>query len=563
MPAVTVAATAPARKNAVPEGMVPRERAALMLLAIAGAVFLPGALDRFVFPKLAVAAAGVTLALTVPARGRLPRGVIGMVALAGVLLLAAALASTAPLSQLLGRPPRYEGVLALSVYLGALIAGARLLGAGAVPGARAWLLDVLSITALAIGVEAVLEAVGLRPLASNVSRPGSLLGNASDQGAWAVLALGPLSIAAFAFRERLHIAGALAAAAALATSGSRGALLGAVAVGVVLAICRPERRLVVALAAGLALLAAGVLALPASRARVLQTSPLAQQTAKGRALLWSETVSLIADHPLLGVGPGGYVDAIPAYHDARYERDVGPQNPPDSPHNWILESASAGGVALALLAVALAGWVFVAGWRAIRRESGGEQLVLAGLLAGLAGYAVALLFHFATPGTAPIAALFGGALVSQPRRDGVRRVPTMPFVAAYAALTVVLTAAAVAELPLRQALLRAADGNLAAANRDFRLARSLRPWDPGVAQVATHAYAVLAAHGVIRAAVVGERWARRELDAYPHSIQGLQDAAAIENALGRVGRANALLTTARRLEPKNQVLRRTDPGPAL
>ena len=378
----------------------------------------------------------------------------------------AALTATAPGAQLLGRSPRYEGVLALSVYLGALVAGARLLGTGQAPGASAWMLDVLSVTALAIGIEAALEAAGLRPLASNVSRPGSLLGNASDQGAWAVLALGPLTIAAFTFRERLYIAGAVAGAVALSTSGSRGALAGAVAVVLVLALCRPPRVVVIGLAVGVAVVAAGVLALPASRARVLQTSPLAVQTTKGRALIWSETASLVFDHPLLGVGPNGYVDAIPAYHDRRYERVVGPQSPPDSPHNWILQAASAGGLLLALLGVALAGWTLVAGWRAVRRETGSGAVIAAGLLAGLAGYAVALLFHFTTPGTAPLAALYAGALLSQPIRTGggSRRPVSVSAsrvgAAAYGVLAVVLAAAAFAEIPLRQALVRAAAGDL-------------------------------------------------------------------------------------------------------
>ena len=226
-----------------------------------------------------------------------------------------------------------------------------------------------------------------------------------------MLALGPLAIAVFTFREKLHVAGAVAAAVALATSGSRGALAGGVAVVAVLALCRPPRAVAIGLACGVAVVAAGVLALPASRARVLQTSPLAVQTTNGRALLWSETASLVVDHPLLGAGPNGYVDAIPAYHDRQYEREVGPQSPPDSPHNWILQAASAGGLLLALLAVALAGWTLVAGWRAVRRETGSEAVIAAGLLAGLAGYAVALLFHFTTPGTAPLAALYAGALL--------------------------------------------------------------------------------------------------------------------------------------------------------
>ena len=546
------AGAVPETRRALPERMLNRERVALLLLAVSGACFLPGALDRFVFPKLAIGATGVMLALSVPARGRLPRAAtVGLCASATVLLFAA-LSSGAPVSQLLGRAPRYEGVIALSVYGGALLAGARLLGPGRAPGSTAWLLDGLSVAALAIGAEAVLEAAGLRPLLSNVSRPGSLLGNASDQGAWAVLALGPLSAAACELREKLHVAGALAAAATLATSGSRGALAGAVVLAVVLAVCRPRRSMLVTLACGVAATALGVFALPATRARLLGTSSLSQHTTTGRALLWSETWSLIAAHPLLGVGPSGYVDTIPAYHDRRYEREVGPQNPVDSPHDWILQAAAAGGPGLALLAIWLAGLTLARGWRAIRIQADqAEQIVMTGLLAGLIGYAAALLFHFTTAGTAPLGALYAGALLAEPAQTkGYPRLRA-PAVAAYAALVVVLSAAAAAEIPLRLALVRTAAGDLGAAESDFRTARDLRPWDSGVAQVATHAYAVLAAHGVPRAAALGTAWAADELAAYPRSVQALQDAATLDTALGRAARAAALLKAARRLEPQN------------
>jgi O-antigen ligase len=546
-----------------------RERAALLLLVGAGACFLPGALDRFVFPKLAVAAAGAGLALTVPARGRLPDNAKLMLGLSAGLLLLAALVSSAPLAELLGRAPRYEGLIALPVYAGALIAGARLLGPDPAAGAMAWLLDVLSVAALVIGVEAVLEAAGLRPLVSNVSRPGSLLGNASDQGAWAVLALGPLTITAFEIRQRLHVAGAIAAAAVLVTSGSRGALVGTVVVAAALIACRPRRELVIVLGCALAAAAAGVLAIPATRSRVLQTSPLSQQTATGRELLWSETLSLIDDHPLLGVGPSGYVDSIPVYHDRRYEREVGPQSPPDSPHDWILQAAAAGGPALALLAIALAALTLARGWRSIRgnspaardrrRSAGeGESVVRAGMLAGLAGYATALLFHFTTAGTAPLAALYAGALLSRATNPTPRARLTAPLVALYGFLVALLAAAAFAELPLRSALIEAAAGNLGAANNDFRLARDLRPWDAGVAQIAAHAYAVLARHDVPGAAPLGASWAAKELSAYPDSIQGLEDAASLQMALGHRVRAEELLRSAQRLEPRNPQLRDLD-----
>jgi O-Antigen ligase len=535
-------------------GMLARERWAILLLAVAGAAFLPGALDRFVFPKLALAAAGVLLAVSGPARGTLPRAAMWLLLLSGLLLLAAALIGATPLQQILGRPPRYEGLVALPVYLGALASGARVLGPGRARGSTAWLLDGLSVAALAIGIEAALEAAGLRPLLSSVSRPGSLLGNASDQGAWAVLALGPLGAVAIRLRGTLHRAGAIGAAVALATSGSRGALLGAVVLAIVLAALAPSRGPRLAIAAGCAILALGVLALPTTRTRVLSTTPLARQTVTGRTLLWRETLKLVSNHPLLGVGPSGYVDAVPAYHDRRYEQEIGPANPPDSPENWLLQATDAGGLGLALLAVILAGLVLRRGAATVREQrSVAEGIAIGGMLAGLAGYSVALLFHFTTAGTTPLAALFAGALIAAPSPSAAGAYARLRIVliAAYAVLTVVLAAGAAAELPLRSALLQAAAGNLAAADRDFHTARDLRPWDAGIAQDATHAFAVLAHAHQAGASRYGLPWATKELAAYPDSIQGLEDAATLESAAGRPAAAARLLRTARRLEPYN------------
>ena len=549
--------TTPAVEPAAP-GMLARERWAILLLALAGAAFLPGALDRFVFPKLALAAAGVLLAVSGPARGGLPRTIVGLLMLAGVLLLAAASGGATPLQQILGRPPRYEGLVALPIYLGALAGGARLLGPQRARGSTAWLLDALSLAALAIGVEAALEAAGLRPLVSNVSRPGSLLGNASDQGAWAVLALGPLGAVAIRLRGRLHQAGALGAAVALATSGSRGALVGAVVLALVLAWLAPSRASRLAIAAACTILALGVLALPTTRSRVLATSQLSRKTVTGRTLLWRETLELVRDHPLLGVGPGGYVDAIPVYHDRRYEREVGPANPPDSPEDWLLQAAAAGGLGLALLALILAGLVLRRGAEAVAEQpSAAERIAFGGMLAGLSGFSIALLFHFTSAGTTPLAALFAGALIAAAPRSAARAFTPLRavLVAAYAALTVVLAAGAAAELPLRSALLQAAAGNLAAADRDFHTARDLRPWDAGVAQTATHAFAVLALDHVAGAGRLGWPWAVKELAAYPDSIQGLEDAATLESAAGRPGAAARLLSRARRLEPEDPDLR--------
>jgi hypothetical protein len=196
-----------------PARMTASERWALALLSIGTASFLPLALNRFVFPKLAVIAAGVLIATLTPARGRLPAAAVTLLVASAGWLVVAALTGAMPLEQLIGLPPRYEGIVSLPVYAGAGIAGARLLGPARARGSSAWFLRWLSVAAIAIGVEAVLEAAGLRPLASNVQRPGSLLGNASDEGAWAILALAPLAAVSLRVGGRLYLAGAVGAAA--------------------------------------------------------------------------------------------------------------------------------------------------------------------------------------------------------------------------------------------------------------------------------------------------------------------------------------------------------------
>jgi O-antigen ligase len=563
--------------------MEPRERWALAALALSGAVFVPLALNRFVFAKLALAAAAIVLAFAVRPRGRLPRAAVALLLASAIVLMLAALTGQTPLAQFLGRPPRYEGVFVLPVYLGALLAGTRLLGPGRARGSMAWFLRWLAVAAVAIGVEALAEAAGLRPLASDVARPGSLLGNASDEGAWALLALGPLANVALRVRGRLYAVGAIGAASALVCSGSRGALLGAGALAAVLAVLAPRPRLRVLIVGALAGVALCAVALSASRSHVLGRSALARRTVTGRRLLWQETAQLLSARPVLGVGPSGYVDAIPRYNTRSYELAVGPANPPDSPHDWILQSAAAGGLLLALLAVALAALTLLQGARALgTQRTRGEAVAVAGMLAGLSGYAVALLFHFTSPGTTPLAAVFAGALLAvRPRGDSaisaahrqagparrlgwVSRAPVAWWPCrvaravrstAFGALVLVLGAAALAEIPLRSALVAAASGHFVAANEDFRIAEALRPWDLAITAIAGHAYATLAGAGSSSAARFGVGWSERDVAAFPHSVQALADAATLAAAGGEHARAAALLARALRVDPNNPDLR--------
>lgn len=537
--------------------LVRRDRAALFLLAVGTAAILPGALNRFVFPKLAVILAGVILTGWCTARGSLPRLIAALVALAGVLLAIAAVLGEAPAAQLIGRPPRYEGLVALPVYAGALFAGARLLGPERPADAMPWWLDCLAAAAIVVAVEAVLESAGVGALRSDVTRPGSLLGNASDEGAWGLLVLGPLGCVAIEQRRPMAAAGAVAAIVTLVCSGSRGALVGAVVVIIVAAVgLREGRRWWLPLVA-IGVLAAGAWLVPDTRERVLERTPHAAESVTGHWLLAGETASLVLARPALGVGSSGFVDAIPREHDQRWEREIGPAQPPDSPENWLLQAAAAGGLPLLAIAVALAALTLRAGRDAIRtRTRDHDRAALVGTYAALIGYAIALLFHFTSPGTTPLAALIAGTLLAgAPRPQATWRRARPIVTLGAAALLVVLMAGAIAEIPLRSALTDAGRDQAHAADENFRLARDLRPWDAGVAALATHAFAVLAATGDADAARRGQSWATRELAAWPSSVQALADTAVLDAALGERAAAIRALARARALDPRNPQLR--------
>jgi O-antigen ligase len=540
--------------------LVQRERVALALLAVGTVVLLPGALDRFVFLKVTIMTFGTAIAFSCPARGRLPRKVSVIVCIGALILLIATLREPAPFAALVGRAPRYEGIFILLVYLGAAAAGARLLGPDRAPGSTQWFLRWLTVAAVLVGLEAVLELSGLRPLATNVTRPGSLLGNASDEGAWAVLVLGPLTAVAATTRRWEYVLGAVAAGVTLVASGSRGALVGGLVVFAVLLVLDRRRVVTVVVLTGVVALAIGVLAAPTTRSRVIGTSPYSLETVEGRALLWSETFTLIGDHPVLGVGASGFVNAIPKYHTQQWQRKIGSSNPPDSPHDWILQAASDGGILLALDALALATIVLLAGIAASRRQpTRGERAAVIGMVAGVAGYGVALMFHLTSPTTTPLAAVMAGALLATNPTPGdekpINRSTRNLLIATFAALSLLLLCAAVAEVPLRSAIIDAASGRLATADHDFHVAADFRPWDSSIDATAAHAYAVLASHGEPGAATRGSPWAKRALNDDPDGVGSLQDAATIDAALGRESAAHRSLERAMALDPTDpQVL---------
>lgn len=457
-------------------------RAGVWLVLLSPAAVLPGALDRFTLPTVLVLALGVLLVGLGPDRGRLPVWLAGALAAGSGLLVLAALTSGTPWASLWGRWPRYEGLLVLPVYAGALWAGARALGPASTEGgvvlrrARA----AVSVLSLAVAAVGVVEALGGRPLPTEATRPGSLLGNATDQGLVGMLCavvLTPCAVRGVAavrrlLRDRavlrdprdreplLAAAGLLAALLTVALSGSRAALLGLVVSSLVLALLLGALRagapphassrrapVTAGIRGALPALAVGAVGVglalltPLTRSRLGGQDALAAGTVDGRLLLWSETWDLIRSSPWAGSGPSTFLDAVVPFHGERWALEVGFVPPTDSPHSWPLQAAVAGGLPLAALAVAVAVLALLAcrrrlmaAWRTARSAGAGAPEArtraehLAAVLALLVGYALAAATHFTTVGpVALVAFLAGGALALPPRprtagggRDGDR-----------------------------------------------------------------------------------------------------------------------------------------------
>jgi Flp pilus assembly protein TadD len=334
-----------------------------------------------------------------------------------------------------------------------------------------------------IALLALVEATGIHPLTTTASRPGSLLGNATEQGAYGAGVVGLLLPHIRRGRYWAPL-GLCAGAVLVVTSASRGAALGLlVAAVVVLFAGTSKQRLVTG-----AVLAVGTLAsiaVPLTRHRMLMQSPLALQTVNGRGYEWSDAWQLIERHPVLGVGPSGFLAASPATQSVSYVRLAG-STQLDSPHSLPLQLAAGGGAVLIILA-ALVALLTLRGFLAARQDVTQRTWAL-GVAAALAGWGSCLLTHFTAPGsTAFFLMLAGGFLAerSASLKNQVRR-GAMAAVASVAAVAAVLTfLAAVSEVPLRTGLVALHEGRVSQAEALLGRAHALRPWDPDLdAQIA-------------------------------------------------------------------------------
>lgn len=517
--------------------------ACLWLAACSVLVFQPGALFRFTWIKVVWLLIALGAGAMAPAGARLRPSIRRTLCVIALVLAASMAFSANPLASFLGRWPRFEGALVIALYFAFFALGAKILGGPA--GTRNWATFRTALTPAltVVAVISAFEAAGFRPLGGAADlRPGATLGNATDQGIIGVLAAAVLALPALRNRNWLARLGLSAAVLTTVLSGSRAAILGLAAVVVLLTVMAtltpmavrgaPGRtRTMGAGAAALLVLASVAFAIPAARERLFSAG-----TVNGRWLLWDESVKLIADNPWAGVGPNGFVDAITGYHTLEWAVRVGNTFPPDSPHSWLLQAATAGGLPLLIGAALLVLLILRSAHGKIRSsEAGVERDNLVGALTAVAAYGLMLLAGFTSPATTPLAALICGGLVSTPTADALRHPAKAAASAArrvspsfartvatglLAALGLgVAVPATVAEWPMAAASSAVVAGDMDTAESQFRRAYGLRPWDSDTALLAAQAFAGPAADGDAAAANHAIDWARISLARTPDSSE--------------------------------------------
>lgn len=393
----------------------PAQRTALRILQVAlVAVILAAAtwksfeLDRFFVPKelvlnLAALLAGV---LCLGAARRLQMSRVDM-------LLGAFLALSAASAALAQNP--WNGVRALAVSVSGVVVfwSARSLGRA---GLARPLVAVIGI-AVALGAATSLaQAYGVRTDFFSINRaPGGTLGNRNFVAHLCAFGLPMLFLVALRahrfFGTLLGAVGVAAVACTLVLTRSRAAWLGVAAVLAVFLVgwllvgparrsMRHWTRLMILL---LSAAGGGVAAVTLPNTLHWNSDNPYAETASGlvnaregsgagRLKQWKNSAKMLADHPLLGVGPGNWAVRYPAYapdnDPSMNDNEPGTTSNPWPSSDWVAYASERGVIAVVLLMMAFVGLGVTALHRMRAARDADEGLAALALAATLVGTVV-------------------------------------------------------------------------------------------------------------------------------------------------------------------------------
>jgi len=194
-------------------------------------------------------------------------------------------------------------------------------------------------------------------------------------------------------RELRHPVAAVAAwvvaAVAFALTSVRGAWLGCGA-GVAVVILGVRRQ--AALVIGVLVMTMALLAMPTVRHRASSMLDMTDPTARERLAMWSAGLTLVREHPVMGIGAGQvkrlYPEYAPAYAVRRHTSHL---------HNTPLQIAVERGIPGLVLWL----WMFAAFfvrsvriWRGLPVDARADRALVAGCVAGIAAFLVSGLFEY-------------------------------------------------------------------------------------------------------------------------------------------------------------------------
>ena len=428
-------------------------------------------------------------------------------ALLAAVLLTSAVATAFgvdPLRSLLGEYLRYQGLLPLIMYAALMTAAMVATAYAGTPRPLLWGVFVGGALSAAYGF---IQWAGLDWVTWGGLPPGQIGGAFAQPEILGI----ELVVAAAASTALLADAGrrqqiVVAAGIALMLfvvmlSLSRGAWVAAAAAAAVLAVLHWDllrsfgSRWLYAVPA-LAVVAVAVLAVPQGRdslgsgwRRIGSARNFTDTSVSERISLWSMSLQMASDHPVVGAGPDAFPQLFASYR-AQDQAGFHTSNVrPESSHDVVLDRLVDTG-ALGLLAfLGLIGASLWAGWRALRRLDGAARAAAVALLAAVIGYYVAALFYYAEPASGWIpwllmGALVGMAAIADPAEDAPDVAwPGMPAVRVGAvALACLLAVGGLmlmgADYASGRALSHAQKGNVLAAEDSMKTATSWNPLQP-------------------------------------------------------------------------------------